>query len=348
MTIVTRKPIPGARPNGQHNATHRRPDCRNVVLHADDLGMNELVSAGILRAFSHGVLTSTSVLTNAPGCAAALGQWKELLLRLEHEDLPSLEARRRLTDRLTPFDLGIHLNLTQGRPVTGERFPPALLDGKGCFPGAFGLAYRLLKCGVRFRPAIEAELRAQIEILLDWGISPTHLNAHQYADLLPVVGSIVPDLLNRYRIRVVRVPWERRLFRSTLWQRFEPAPWCLAQIKRMFAFHQLVDMRRKKLAFPEAYFGTAHAGRIDLALMRTFITAAGPGVTEICLHPGAPAPTSDLTANEVAWHDLLAAGRAAELSLLTSAELVDLLECQQVRLARLSELALRLPNSAAA
>jgi chitin disaccharide deacetylase len=325
-----------------------RLDCRSVVLHADDLGLNESVTAGILRGFSHGLLTSTSVLTNAPGCAAAIGQWKELLLRLAHEDLPSLAARRRLADPRTSFDLGIHLNLTQGFPVTGERYPPRLLDGEGRFPGAFGLASRLLRCGVKFRQAIETELRAQIELLLDCGIAPTHLNAHQYADLLPVVASIVSDLLKRYGIYVVRVPWERRLFRSTLWQRFEPAQWCLGQIKRMFAFHQLVDMRRKGIAFPEAFFGTAHAGRIDLALMRTFITSAGPGVTEIGMHPGAPSTPASQAGRHAAWHDPLSSGRAAELSMLTSPELIDLLEAQQIRLTRLSDLASRQPMSAAA
>jgi predicted glycoside hydrolase/deacetylase ChbG (UPF0249 family) len=327
--------------------TRRRHECRSVVLHADDLGMNESVTAGILRGFSHGLLTSTSVLTNAPGCAAALRRWKELLLRLAHEELPSLAARHRLRDPLTSFDLGIHVNLTEGRPLTGERYPPPLLDGEGCFPGAFGLASRLVKCGARFRQAIEVELCAQIEMLLDCGIAPTHLNAHQYADLLPIVASIVPDLLNRYGVRVVRVPWERRLFRSTLLQRFEPAQWCLGQIKRMFAFHQLVEMRRRRLVFPEAFFGTAHAGRIDLALMRTFITAAGPGVTEIGMHPGAPAPSPGQAANEAGWHDPLV-GRAAELSLLTSVELIDLLEAQDVRLTRLSDLPARLSIPAAA
>ncbi len=339
--------MPGAGPGIRGTPTRRRHDCRSVVLHADDLGMSESVTAGVLRGFSHGLLTSTSVLTNAPRCAAALAQWNELLLRLAHEDLPSIAARRRLGDPLTSFDLGIHVNLTQGRPLTGERYPTALLDGEGCFPGAFGLASRLLKYGARFRRAIEAELRAQIEVLLDFGIAPTHLNAHQYADLLPVVASIVPELLNRYAVRVVRVPWEKRLSRSTLGQRFEPVPWCLAQIKRMFAFHQLVEMRRRKLFFPQAFFGTAHAGRIDLALMRTFITAAGPGVTEIGMHPGAPVPSSGQAPNEAGWHDPLV-GRAAELSLLTSVALIDLLEAQQVRLTRLSHLGVRHAIPAAA
>jgi predicted glycoside hydrolase/deacetylase ChbG (UPF0249 family) len=330
------------------NRRQSYPGCRNVVLHADDLGMNESVNAGILRAFSHGVLTSASVLANAPACATAIDQWKQLLLRYAQGDFPSLEARGRLGDRLIPFDLGIHLNLTQGRPLTGDRYPAALLDHAGSFPGIFKLASTLLTLGPKFQRVIEAELCAQIEVLHDCAILPSHLNAHQYVDLLPVVASIVPRLLKRYGIRVVRVPWERRLFRSTLWQRFQPRHWCLAQIKRMFAFHQLVRMHRARALFPDGYFGTAHAGQIDLALMQTFITQVGTGITEICLHPGAPAPDTHPTANQHDWHDPLAAGRSNELSLLTSPELVELLESRNIRLTRLSDLAARCSSSAAA
>ena len=37
-----------------------------IILHADDFGMNPAVTAGIVRGFEHGLLTSTSLLTNAP------------------------------------------------------------------------------------------------------------------------------------------------------------------------------------------------------------------------------------------------------------------------------------------
>jgi hypothetical protein len=116
----------------------------------------------------------------------------------------------------------------------------------------------------------------------------------------------------------------------------------------MFAFHQLVVTRRNQIAFPHGYFGTAHAGRIDLPLMQTFLAGAGSGVTEICLHPGAPAPSWVVAECDAGWHDPLAAGRSAELSLLTSPELVNLLLAQQIRLSRLTDLAAHRPASAAA
>ena len=58
--------------------------------------------------------------------------------------LASMARRQRLQDPAQPFDLGIHLNLTQGRPLIGPRYPAELLDADGCFPGIFGLFRRLL------------------------------------------------------------------------------------------------------------------------------------------------------------------------------------------------------------
>src|SRR5262245_58848184 len=213
---------------------------RRLVLHADDFGMNELVNGGILRGFSHGLLTSTSILANAPGCAAALAAWKDLEVQFSNDDLPSRDLRRRLVDSAARFDLGIHLNLTQGRPLTQGQFPPQLLDRNGRFPGVFALAARLLAAGRKYRRPIEDELCAQIEFLVDHGVAPTHLNAHQYVDLLPIMSTVIPRLLRRYAIPVVRTPWETRLTQTTLLHQFEPANWCVAQIKRLLAFHHLM------------------------------------------------------------------------------------------------------------
>lgn len=331
-------------PGADGNVTrHRR-----FVLHADDFGMNDAVSSGILEGFRSGLLTSTSVLTNAPGCSQALVQWKELQARFAAGGLPSSEARQYLSDSMAPFDLGIHLNLTQGRPLTGGKYPSELLDGEGWFPGVARLARRLLFGGWKFRDFIEQELKAQVEVLLDHGLSPTHLNAHQYVDTLPVVASLIPALLARYAIPVARVPWERSLTRTTLFYGFEPLNWCLGQIKRVFAFHHLLEIGRRGIAHPAAYFGTSHAGRIDLARMLLFIHAAKAGITEIGMHPGSAVTTETASASHDCWHDPLAGLRPNELALLISPELALLLETHDIRLGRLSDLASRASLPAAA
>jgi predicted glycoside hydrolase/deacetylase ChbG (UPF0249 family) len=196
-----------------------------------------------------------------------------------------------------------------------------------------------LVSGARYSREIEAELCTQIEVLVECGISPTHLNSHQYIEIFPAVAAIIPGLLRRYAIPVVRVPWETRLTQTTLVQRFSPASWCLAQIKRLFAFRYLIAMRRSGVPHPVAFFGTSHAGRIDLDLMHAFVAAAGRGITEIGMHPGTAGLDARAENAADGWSDPLASARAAELALLTSPELARLLEDRQIRLARLSDLA---------
>ncbi|MSR56285.1 MAG: ChbG/HpnK family deacetylase [Planctomycetaceae bacterium] len=300
--------------------------------------MNLAVNQGILAGFLNGLLTSTSVLANAPALLSALDAWRDLSRLQQTGRLPSAANRNRLGECGQPFDLGVHLNLTQGRPVTGRRFPAGLLDANGRFLSVFSLLPRLIAVCARARLAIRDELAAQIERVLEHGAVPTHLNGHQYVEMLPVVAGLMPQLLEQYRIGTVRVAWERGLTRTTMRHRFQPADWCLAQVKRLFAFDFLMRMRRAAVGYPDAFFGTAHAGRIDLNVLRQFIDSTAGGLTEIGVHPG-ETTTGETRSNADGWDDPLAALRPQELQCLTSPELVDVLFNQQIDLGRLAELA---------
>jgi predicted glycoside hydrolase/deacetylase ChbG (UPF0249 family) len=306
-----------------------------LALHADDFGMSRAVSDGILHGFRHGLLTSTSLLANAPDASRALSPWKELLADQTAGRLPSAEARRRLDDPRCPFDLGVHLNLTQGRPLD-ERYPAELLDPNGRLPGVFSLFARLRRSGDKFREAIQAEWQRQIELLCDHGLRPTHLNGHQYVEMLPIAANIVPALMERFGIKSVRVAWEPRLFRNTVLHRFGMAKWPIAWVKHMFAarFRARIDARR--IAHPDAFFGTAHAGSIDLKLLRLFLASSQRyPLVEVALHPGQLAEETSPADESSGWQDPLARARPEELQMLVSAELPQWLESAGWRLGRL-------------
>ena len=201
-----------------------------LALHADDFGMNRAVSTGILHGFRYGLLTSTSLLANAPDAARALSHWKELLVEQAAGRLPSADVRRRLGDPDVPFDLGVHLNLTQGRPLH-DRYPAELLDVEGRFPGVFSLFARLRRSGGKWREAIREEWRRQIEFLCDHGLRPTHLNGHQYVEMPPATAELVPELMKHFGIKAVRVAWEPALLRNVALHGFQITKWPLAQVK---------------------------------------------------------------------------------------------------------------------
>ena len=90
----TRREISTTRPIGNASAATNGHPLAAVVFHADDFGMNRAVTAGILRGFTHGVLTSTALLANAPDAEPALVAWSALQQRAAAADLPSWSIRR--------------------------------------------------------------------------------------------------------------------------------------------------------------------------------------------------------------------------------------------------------------
>ncbi|MGH7144141.1 MAG: carbohydrate deacetylase [Planctomycetota bacterium] len=319
----------------------KSPIGRRVVFHADDLGMNRAINKGVIEGFERGLLTSTSIIANAPDVEYALEQWLRLEQARKDGSLPSAELRRKLDDRNQRFDLGVHLNLSQGKPLTGSSYPYELLAPDGHFPGIMEV-YTLFRHSLepKMREPVERELRAQIQVLYERGIAPTHLNGHQYLEIMPAVTEIVPKLLEEYAIPVVRVAVERRLTRTTLLHGFQFQNWLIAQAKQIYArdFKSFMDVLSVK--YPDAFYGTSHAGKVDLRLIQLFLRDENRfNLAEIGLHPAAPQASDDPpVADSTAWDDPLQDTRPNELSMLQSPELSDFLVREKLQLGRLSDL----------
>src|ERR1700728_4968394 len=97
MFVVAPAPAPGAR------ALNR------LIITADDFGLSEPVNAAIEEAHRRGILTATSLMVGAAAVADAV-------------------ARAR---RLPNLRVGLHVVLTDGRPVSPRADVPGLLDDKG-------------------------------------------------------------------------------------------------------------------------------------------------------------------------------------------------------------------------
>lgn len=306
-----------------------------IVLHADDFGMNAAVNAGILQAFRDGFLTSTSLLANAPAVSDACAAWPLLMAELREGAIPSATIRREVGDTLRPFDLGVHLNLTQGRPLTAN-YPAELLGEQGEFPG-IGQVFRKLRTErSRFRQAVLNELQAQVERVQSLGVEPTHMNGHQYVEMVPEVASLIPDLAAKYSIPIVRLAKEGSLARTVLGQG-RVVSFAVALVKRYFAGRFQKHIEREGLVAPSQFFGTSHAGHVGKSTLIQFLTFASPsGCTEIGLHPGVAAIEPSLVTD--AWHDPLAAARPAELGWLCDMSTGGLFSGHGLRLGRLTDL----------
>lgn len=138
------------------------------------------ITEGICLAIAAGVVTSTSVMVNMPGTA---------------------EALRRAPQLARQASFGIHLNLCEGRPLTGGE---TLVGANGEFLRKRALAARALT-GRLSLPQLEAEVAAQLGILCDSGVRVSHLDGHKHLHQLPVVCQAVANVLPRFGIERVRI-----------------------------------------------------------------------------------------------------------------------------------------------
>jgi predicted glycoside hydrolase/deacetylase ChbG (UPF0249 family) len=307
-----------------------------IVLHADDLGMNAAVNEGIMSGFVHGLLTSTSIMANAPEFVDGVTRWTSLNQEFMAGRLVSADRRRALGDHGdSAFDIGVHLNLTQGMPLTSG-FPAECRDALGRFAGIGLMLRRLTLSSASLRSAVRQELEAQIARVVDAGLRPTHLNGHHYVELIPALAEPIQALAARFQIPAVRMARETNVWLAL---RNHPAPatnLCLTLVKSGLAA-RLRQNIRDHLAVADAFCGTAHAGRVTLDVLRESIRALRPGCTlEVGLHPGQAAqPTADREAAK-GWHDSIADLRPVELAMLQSSELFDLLVSKNLQLGRIA------------
>lgn len=293
--------------------------------------MNSAVNGGILRAFRAGCLTSTSILANAPEAEAALAGWRELESERESFGLPSAAMRRSLGDAGRPFDLGLHLNLTQGQPLTRD-YPAALRSVNGDFLPIGQLFLQLFACGVRYADRLRSEIDAQVEWLRDRGVTPTHVNGHQYIELIPAVARVLVDVLTKHGISRVRFPCETSLAATTL-AKGRPTAWLLGLVKRSHAAWYSRFMKQAGFRGSDRFFGTAHAGRVTPALVSRWLRSATNDSIEIGLHPAEELRGLSLAG----WNDPLAALRPRELAWLVSPELPVQLRQAGCRLGRIAD-----------
>lgn len=135
---------------------------KSIVLGADDYGQAEAVSQGIIDLIQAGRLSATSSLVNGP-------DWR-------------LHARWLLPHRAKAL-FGLHLNLTQGAPLS----PAARAALGNRFPGLSHLLFKALSR--RLSPlVIAAEFSAQLEAFKSaMGFYPAYLDGHQHVHHFPVV-----------------------------------------------------------------------------------------------------------------------------------------------------------------
>ena len=149
---------------------------KKLIINADDFGMTQGNTIGILLAHAKGVLTSTTCMMNMPYAKFALEEAKK------YPDL----------------GVGIHLVLTVGRP---------LIDGAKSYTTATGDFIRPKDYPDGQPHANPDELykewKAQIEKFIEIAhCKPTHIDSHHHVHLLPWHMDITKKLAKEYNLPI--------------------------------------------------------------------------------------------------------------------------------------------------
>jgi chitin disaccharide deacetylase len=235
---------------------------RRLIINADDFGFCESVNKGIVEAHTKGVLTSTTIMAN----------------------MPAAEQAADLAKNLPALGIGVHLNLTAGKPLCQDSTVKLILDSQGNFaltPGKLALASLITG---KVRTAIETELASQIQWLIDKGIKPTHLDSHKHIHAFPSIFPIVCRLAKRFSIPAIRYAYEPKQVSQFPWPVTDNESKKRASLVRTMA--KINRWQNPALFRTDALLGVAHVGTINAAFMRAVSLYNIASTAELMTHPG--------------------------------------------------------------
>lgn len=241
-----------------------------LIVNADDFGLTVGVNQAILDGHLHGIISSTSLLANGEAFDSAVT----------------------LLQQAASLSVGVHLNLTEGKPVAAACSIPSLLNSQGLLTKTAGSLWR----GIIFRQVsaldIEKEFRAQIEKVLAAGIVPSHLNGHKHVHALPCTRKITMGLAREYGIPAVRCVAERQPTLGGLLRRF---PRAVGRLLRQHLGSRALaamsagwarEIERAGLICSSHFYGLTPTGFLDETLLRHLLCHLPDGTSELMCHPG--------------------------------------------------------------
>jgi predicted glycoside hydrolase/deacetylase ChbG (UPF0249 family) len=219
---------------------------KRLIVNADDLGVGKRRNDGIVEAHLRGIVTATSVIVNGVAFDHAVD----------------------LLGKTSSLDAGLHLNLSEGRPV-GEGYRTLVgLDGD-----FFGkeVARRKADEGAFDPEEIEREMEAQWKRLVEQGVGPSHIDSHQHIHIYGKVFESVVRFARNHGVRFVRLP-------------DEPSD----GTDRMEEYRTHVEKAKAELPAGgvDAFFGITLTGCMSRERILDLVGKLGEGVTELMVHPG--------------------------------------------------------------
>ncbi|MFN7096896.1 MAG: ChbG/HpnK family deacetylase [Gammaproteobacteria bacterium] len=171
---------------------------KQIVLCADDYGLNSTVSQCILQLIAEHRISATSCMVN----------FKDWLI-----------TAKLLLAYINKVDIGLHFNLTEGEALTGQC---SLSDRNNRFYDINRLILRCFTKNINKQDVIK-ELHAQLDQFeLAFNRTPDFIDGHQHVHHLPIIRDALLDVYqqrlqkaNPY-VRSVQLPWRQLISKQEL------------------------------------------------------------------------------------------------------------------------------------
>jgi predicted glycoside hydrolase/deacetylase ChbG (UPF0249 family) len=220
---------------------------KNLIINSDDYGRSPDISRGIRAAHLNGVVTSTTCMLNIPTTVT------DIVTALHETPL---------------LGLGVHLNLTMGRPISAPETVSSAIDEKGNFFKYIPFVENLPRLNVN---EVKAEWRAQIETFIKAaGRLPTHLDSHHHSSFItPSLFRGMLELAKEYDC-AIRFPFSNNV-PGELEETFKEIPNLMKEFNPRH---------------PDVFIDDFYDEKVTQAQLRGIINNVGTGSTEIMCHPG--------------------------------------------------------------
>lgn len=167
---------------------------RKLIINADDLGMSAFVNSQIEECIRRGVITSCTLMANAP----------------------AFEEGVRIAKLYPHISVGVHLNIIEYAPLTNINVfrRHGLLNDEGNFIDG---AIFIVPIDDELKQAVFEEWDAQVAKIEASGIIPSHCDSHQHTHAIEELRDPLFRVLDKHKIKRVRrkiIPSIRLMLRA--------------------------------------------------------------------------------------------------------------------------------------
>ena len=154
---------------------------QKIIITADDYGMCDIVNDAIDAGIQNGFITTTNVMVN----------------------MEALEAAAKLRERFPNISIGMHWNVTTGKPVTDPKEIPTLVDKNGNFFSITEFKRKYAKGQIQ-KKDLEIELCNQYEMFRNVCGEADYWNTHENSALSTKTFPVFSEVALRYGIKATR------------------------------------------------------------------------------------------------------------------------------------------------